>query len=163
MPTKEKNPEVQALWDAYNESRAAIKAAGYKLFKVYLQYCMSKEKPRYIDNNLLGRWWQLRLSFVDAIYFQFQCMMDFDMICNIQRCLVSRTESSFFTNTSMQAWRDAIEMHIRWFNNVLLCLEHCVTPSLAISEDGKLKQYYTPSYNYISLVHRVPILRLGNA
>ncbi|KAK8827279.1 hypothetical protein WA556_000904 [Blastocystis sp. ATCC 50177/Nand II] len=69
------------------------------------------------------------------------------MICNIQRRLVSRTESSFFSNTSMQAWRDAIEMHI----------QHCITPSLAISEDGKLKQYYTPSYDYISLVHRQTI------
>lgn len=55
MPTKEKNPEVQALWDAYNESRAEIKAAGYKLFKVFLQYCLPKEKPRSIDNDLLGR------------------------------------------------------------------------------------------------------------
>ena len=55
MPTKEKNPEVQALWDAYNESRAAIKAAAYKLFKVFLQYCMPKDKPRSIDNDLLGR------------------------------------------------------------------------------------------------------------
>ena len=53
------------------------------------------------------------------VYEQFQSLMDFDLICNIQRRLVTRTDASFLSKVSLQAWRDAVELHISMIFDIL--------------------------------------------
>ena len=54
MRGRSKDPDVQELWDAYNESRAVIKAEAVKLFELYHKFCLKhKEYPRK-DNDFLG-------------------------------------------------------------------------------------------------------------
>lgn len=119
MPGRAISNKKQRLWNAFNEARATIKAEAYKLFKEYENYCLSFSEPRSADTDLLSSRDSFR-SLSAMVYSQFQVMMDFDLVWSIQRRLVSRTETTFWTNNSMQAWKDAIELHVRLFFGGLL-------------------------------------------
>ncbi len=119
MPGRAISNKKQRLWDAFNEARATIKAEAYKLFKEYEDYCLSFSEPRSADTDLLSSRDSFR-SLSAMVYSQFQAMMDFDLVWSIQRRLVSRTETTFWTNNSMQAWKDAVELHVRLFFGGLL-------------------------------------------
>ena len=119
MPGRAISSDKQRLWDAFNEARATIKAEAYKLFKEYERYCLSFSESRSSDTDFLGSCDSSR-SLSAMVYSQFQAMMDFDLVWSIQRRLVSRTETTFWTNNSMQAWKDAIELHVRMILESLL-------------------------------------------
>lgn len=119
MPGRAISNKKQRLWNAFNEARATIKAEAYKLFKEYENYCLSFSEPRSADTDLLSSRDSFR-SLSAMVYSQFQAMMDFDLVWSIQRRLVSRTETTFWNNNSMQAWKDAIELHVRLFFGGLL-------------------------------------------